>query len=415
MVLCALGFAIDLMEMALGGVLSAVFAAPPHRLTALPLGWLVSAVYVGAIAGAPLLGWIADRRGLARTLSATALWLAITSLLAVIGRTPEQLGAARLLSGLALGAFPPLMIAYLTQIAPPDRRGQMVMLVCALAYLAPPIMIFAVRGLGPAAPLGLEAWRWPFLTGAGLSVLVATGFAWAPEGAGWLTAKGHNERARRTLLRFEQSPRLLNARPERPAVSPPAPPAPPRIDAPATTPGRRFALVAGLYFLNPWATVGFPLLTGPILLARGFNLADTLLYVGLAAFGPSIGTVLGASVIDRLGRRSVMVACAGLMMAALALFQAAHSKLGLGAAVIGFGLFTALYMPTMTVFGAEQFPDASRSSATAGAWALNRLAASCAPMVLLPLLQAGRMAALMAIIAGALLAGMGLLMADRRR
>jgi MFS transporter, putative metabolite:H+ symporter len=62
--LCAVGFGIDLMEISVGNALSAVFSAPPYALSPRSLAWLLSSVYVGAVIGAPLLGWAADRNGL---------------------------------------------------------------------------------------------------------------------------------------------------------------------------------------------------------------------------------------------------------------------------------------------------------------------------------------------------------------
>jgi len=51
-VLCGLGLAVDMFEMVLGSVLSAVFSAPPHELAPKPLALLLSSVYLGAIVGA---------------------------------------------------------------------------------------------------------------------------------------------------------------------------------------------------------------------------------------------------------------------------------------------------------------------------------------------------------------------------
>ena len=61
MAICACGFTFDLLEVALGGGLSAVFSAAPHQLAATQLARLIAAVYVGAVIGAPLFGWLADQ------------------------------------------------------------------------------------------------------------------------------------------------------------------------------------------------------------------------------------------------------------------------------------------------------------------------------------------------------------------
>src|ERR1700735_5586382 len=76
----ALGFSFDLLEIALGSVLSAVFSAPPQRLESGELAWLLSSVYVGAVLGAPSLGWIGDRHGRKLALAVMLLWLAPLSI-----------------------------------------------------------------------------------------------------------------------------------------------------------------------------------------------------------------------------------------------------------------------------------------------------------------------------------------------
>src|SRR5271156_3966335 len=80
--LCAVAFGIDLMGVSITTALSAVFSAPPYALTTRALSWLLASVYVGAVIGAPVVGWIADRQGLQRTLAGTLLLLGVASLLA---------------------------------------------------------------------------------------------------------------------------------------------------------------------------------------------------------------------------------------------------------------------------------------------------------------------------------------------
>jgi MFS family permease len=41
-------------------------------------------------------------------------------------------------AGLALGAFPPLMIAYLTDLLPARQRGTLTVAVVGIGYLSPP-------------------------------------------------------------------------------------------------------------------------------------------------------------------------------------------------------------------------------------------------------------------------------------
>ncbi len=406
--ICALGLAIDLSELAMGGVLSAVFAAPPHNLSHGQLGWLVGSVYVGAIFGTPVMGIVADRMGPSRALSAATALLGATSLLAGFSRTPELLALVRLASGVALGAYLPLMVAYLTNIAPLGRQSSLVTLVCAVAGLAPPAVIWAVRALSFAKPMGLDGWQWAFVGGSIVATMTALGFLWLPEAPRWLASRGRPSEAHAVRRRFERSPELFRTQPAAPVE---------RKDRwlHAEPSFRwRFAVVSLLFFLTPWATVSFPLVTGPILITRGFDLSGALLYIALASCGPPIGTLLSALLIDRIDRRLALIAYNGGMLLLLGLFASSSVSLGLAVALVGYGLFTSLTIPTMMVYGAEQFPAAGRSKAVTLAWSFNRIGAAAAPLILLPLVQAGREPWVMAVIALTLICAIALMASQSR-
>jgi MFS transporter, putative metabolite:H+ symporter len=400
---CAVGFGMDLAEVSLGNALSAVFSAPPYRLASLPLAWVLSGVYAGAVIGSALLGWVAQRSGLKRTLQWALLWLAASSWLVAGAADPAWLGAFRLLSGLALGAYPPLMIAYLTEIAPRKDRGTLIFLACAVAYLVPPAAVFMIRWLTPIEPFGIEGWRWPFLFSGLFALAAGAAFALLPESPHWLRARGSVAAADSAIRAFERSGILRLSRAESKLEG--------RSRHRGTErrlPGRKlqhpFPFVSGIYFLHPWATIAFPLLTGPVLLARGMGLTNTLLYVGAAAVGPAVGTLCAGLFVDRLDRRAVLIGCAALMLAAVITFFAARSPVLLLSAVVAFGIGVALYSPAMTLYGAELFPTRSRASTTASAWALNRVASVLVPVLLLPVLHTHGPLALSFVVGAALVA-----------
>jgi putative MFS transporter len=386
--LCALGFSIDLMEISVSNALSAVFSTPPNALSSIALSWLLASVYLGAVIGAPLVGRIADRHGMQSVLVWTLLWLGLTSLLAASRPDPVWFGSFRLLSGVALGAYPPLMVAYLTAITPDRYRGLVLFWVCGLAYLAPPFAVFLIRWLTPIRPLGIDGWRWPFLLTGLTALVVAFAFRHLPESPRWLAAMGYNDRAKKSALAFEGArPFKLFGRPIlRMQTGHDA-----QVEENVSALGRgrwlsaSFPFVAALYFLHPWAMLAFPLLTGPILLSRGYNLNQTLLYVAVATFGPAVSAFSIGLFIDRTPRRASLIACCVLLLAALTLFFATTDSWLVMLAVILFAAGVAIYTPIMTLYGAEVIPITVRASATTVAWAGNRLAAMLVPLVILPL------------------------------
>ena len=388
MCVCAVGFGLDLLEMSINNALSAVFSAPPYALSPKVLSWLLASAYIGAVAGAPLAGRIADRKGLQRTLTFVFLWMGTMSLLAALRPNTVWFGFFRLLSGIALGACPPLLIAYLTGIAPRRSRGLLIFWVCGLAYLMPPIGVLLIRSLTPLHPWGIEGWRWPFLLAGAAAAFVGFVFIWLPESPGWLSVNGHAGRAHAVSERFRRSSVLgLPARwfEEKPVTAP-------LPDAASEKPTGRTAYrpvliyVICLSFLQPWISISFQLLTGPMLLKRGYNLNEVLFFVALATFGPTIGTLFSGFVVDRTDRRISLIVAGALMALALGVFFGFDQRPLVAAAVIAFAIGGAIYTPIMTMYTAELFPTTTRASAASFAWSANRVAAVAVPIVMLPLL-----------------------------
>ena len=379
---CAVGFGIDLLEVSISNALAAVFSAPPHALTSRMLSLLLASVYLGAVIGAPLIGRLADRRGLKRALTGMLLWMGLMSALAAARADPLWFSSFRFLSGIALGAYPPLMIAYLTAIAPPRYRGVLIFWVCGLAYLAPPLGVLLIRWLTPWQPLGIEGWRWPFLLAGTAAMLVGIAFSRLPESPRWLLETGRAALAHGVLATFERSRtlRALDGWFQRKSAAVEAVPQGGSTQAIA----RLFGFSVILYALHPWAASTFPLLTGPMLLKRGHDLNDALLYVAIATFGPAASTFVMGFWIDRAERRAASIGTCALMGFALCAFFGFDTRGILAAAVIGYAVGVAIYTPIMTVYGAEMFPIQLRASATGIAWAANRLSAVLVPIVMLP-------------------------------
>jgi putative MFS transporter len=404
--LCAVAFGIDLMGVSISTALSAVFSAPPHVLTTRSLSWLLASVYIGAVIGASLVGRIADRYGLQRTLAGILLLLGVASIFAAFRADPLWFGAFRLLSGVALGAYPPLMVAYLTETSPAAYRGLIIFWVCGLAYLAPPLGVFLIRWATPLSPLGIDGWRWPFVLAGVAALTVGVAMVYLPESVRWLLRMGRTDAAEHVCAAFERSrsltvPRWMGSR----AAASRA--------VPQIASQRRlgvFAFVLTLYALQPWALIAFPLLTGPMLLNRGHSLSETLLYVASATLGPVGATFFSGMFVDRVERRVALVLGCVLMLVATGVFFYGDQPALLAGSVIAFSIGVAITMPVMTLYGAELFPTSTRASATALAWAGNRLAAGLVPLVMFPLFRARGSVAVCVEVASALVFTIGLVL-----
>ena len=201
-ILCALGLTFDVIEAALGYALSAAFSSPPHQVAPYQLSLLLGSIFAGGAIGAPLLGWLADRRGRRLALSASLLVLTLTSLLAAASPDVAWLTFFRVLSGMALGAYPPLMVAYLTDVLPAARRGMLIMLVGAIGFLGAPAVVFLIRWLNALQPFGLEGWRGALIIGAAGAAATGAAFRLLPESPRWLLAAGRLDAAIEAYNRF---------------------------------------------------------------------------------------------------------------------------------------------------------------------------------------------------------------------
>lgn len=419
-VVCALGLLFDVVEAALSNALSAVFSSPPHQVTPAELSLLLASVFAGGAVGAPLLGLLADRHGRRTTLALSLFVLTVTSAFAATSRDVTSLTAFRVLSGLALGAYPPLMVAYLSDLLPPARRGMLILIAGAIGFLGAPAVIFLIRWLTPLQPFGIEAWRWALGFGAAGSAIVGVLFYCLPESPRWLAALRRHAAADAACRQLERSQALMRTADAEP-VAAPAPAS--EADSPSDTHSERFwsakqgrthrlraALLGLLYFLSPWATIGFPVLSGAVLVEKRFRVSDSLLYVGVGMFGPTIGVLAGALVIDRFERRATLALCGGVMALIGLAFASSASPALLMTTGLAFNLVGAIYVAGLSVYAAELFPTALRASVSSGAWAVNRVASAVVPLALLPLLKTSGALVMFAVIGTTLLVGAALVL-----
>jgi putative MFS transporter len=165
----------------------------------------------------------------------------------------------------------------------------------------------------------------------------------------------------------------------------------------------RAVLFCTLELLCPWATVGFPLLVGAVLIQQGFRTSDSLLYVGVAMFGPSMGVLLLSVLIDRVERWKALAFCAGLMAAIGLGFAASGSAAMIMTAGLAFQMLAAIYIVSMNVYTAEAFPTRVRAVVSSTAWSVNRVTSALVPLALLPLLRSSGALVMFSVIAAVLI------------
>lgn len=405
---CTLGLFTDVAEVALSNALAAIFLAPPHSMPRGDLSLLLASVFAGGAVGAPVFGLVGDRFGRRRALQGTLALMAVGSLAAAASSGLAQLTLARVVSGFAIGGFPPLAATYLADVMPPRRRGAMLMLCAGIGFLGASAVILLVQGLAPSPPLGIAPWRWALILGGGLAGVGAVLFARLPESPRWLASVGRAEAADRACRRFEDAAGLApqEGPAEAPAAEAAAGPVRAGLRALLAEPRqlRRTALFVALYGLSPWATVGFPLLSAVVMIGKGFRIDQSLVFAGLSMLGPPLGTLLTATVIDRLERRACLVVLAGAMVVLGTSFAVAEAFTTLVLVGLAFNTAAAIYGGVLAIYATELLSTALRASALTCAWATGRIAAALTPVVLLPILQGYGIHAMFAAITATLAA-----------
>ncbi len=384
--LCAVGFLFDVAEVAFGNVLATIFSAPPHPAAPAQLSILLAAPFAGGVVGAPIFGWIADRSGRRLAISSILACLGVFSIIGFFTQGIGALSLTRVLCGLCLGAYPPVMFAYLADVLPKESRGFIAFAVAAFGAIGAPCGIFFIRWLTPIHPYGIDAWRLALIVYGASAIFSAVAFLGVPESARWLTEV--SKRKSGTVSR--------NAA----ANSAGLPPDSARHATPLLT--FRRIVFALLSFLSPWATSTFPLLSGALLLQKGLHLPQALLYMGISFFGPPIGTLLSGFVVDLIPRKTFLQICLYAMLACGLAFVVSSNLVVVVASSFLFTTLTTLYLPATNIYFGEVHTTLERGRALSSLWAFNRIGAALAPLLLLPLMRASGPMTMFAVIAAAL-------------
>lgn len=137
------------------------------KLTPSMMGWVFSAGLVGLLPGSLAGGWLADRIGRKKVLVWAVLLFGVFSYATALAWDYPSLLAARVLTGLGMGAALPLLIALSSEAADPAMRSTAV----SLTYCGVPL------GGAMAAILGMmkfeAGWRIVFYVGGVAPILVA--------------------------------------------------------------------------------------------------------------------------------------------------------------------------------------------------------------------------------------------------
>jgi len=174
------------------------FIQPYFGLNEAGLGWTVSSLLFGCIAGVFVAGKAGDRYGRKKILMSAAILFFISSIGSASSHALFIFIVARILGGLAVGVASILSPMYIAEISPAKYRGRLVSL-NQLAIVIGILVAFFTNYL--LVDTGEDNWRWMLMVMTVPSLLLFFSLFLVPESPRWLVARKQNDTALKVLLK----------------------------------------------------------------------------------------------------------------------------------------------------------------------------------------------------------------------
>lgn len=361
-----------------------------YPMSSLEHGFMTATVPLGALAGAIIAGRLTGEWGRRRVLMAAAALFALGALGAAAAGAVWMLILARLVLGLAIGVAAVVAPLYIAESAPMTIRGALVSTYQLAITVG--ILLSYLTGLAISGP---GSWRTMFALGAIPGLVFLAGLLALPESPRWLVLRGRDAEAAAALRRlrgpsWDTGAEILAIR----AIAA-------RETASARqelfAPWMRPALIvgAGLFFLQQLSGINAVIYYAPTIFSHaglGSESTQVLATVGVGVVNVVV-TVLAMGLIDRVGRRSLLVAGFAGTAATLLLIAAGAALPGLlpawvmVAALLAYIASFAISLgPLPHLMMSEVFPlsvrGAGMSLASVSNWGFNFLVVLLFPALL---------------------------------
>jgi MFS family permease len=332
--------------------------ADVYSLSPAGKGAAVSAALWGTLAGALLIGRPGDRFGARNVLRVVGVLYLVSAIGCALSAGLATFVVFRFLAGLAIGSSSVLAPVYIAEMAPARRRGALVGLFqfnIVFGILVAYCSNFVVGRLLP----GPQSWRWKLAAAALPAIVFCVLLLRIPQSPRWLSAQGQ---------RVSGGARLSWAAHRRPIF-----------------------LAVALALFNQLSGINAILYyLGDIFSAAGFSSMSADLQSVAIGLTNLVATVLGMSIIDRVGRKTLLLigsAGTALALGGVAAVMISGREPGLLLwLLIGFIAFFALSQGAVIwVYMSEIFPTPVRargqSVGSATHWVMNALISAVFPVV----------------------------------
>jgi sugar porter (SP) family MFS transporter len=336
-------------------------------LTSIQEGWAVSVVLIGCMFGAGISGTISDRIGRKRFMLVSAVLFLVSAVGCALPRTIAEFVVFRFIGGLGIGSASILAPLYISEIAPARIRGALVsvnQMAIVTGILLAYFINWAFAGVGPSN------WRWMYAAGALPSVIFFILLLRVPESPRWLVKQGRESEALGVLSRVNTADLAaaeVSSIKEALAMEKGS-------LAELFRPGFRRALLIAvvLAILQQITGINAVLYYAPRIFERaGFSRMSAIGQSTIVGFVNMLFTIVAIVLVDRIGRKPLLLTAAGGMGVSLLLLGAAFKSqafsgpLILGLILLYIAFFAMAMGPIVWVVLAEIFPTRMRGSAMA--------------------------------------------------
>lgn len=348
--------------------LALVQLVPRWHIDAFWSGMIGASSLIGIFIGGPVFGYVTDRVG-RRVMYMVDLVVIIACSIAQFFVTDiAQLFWLRLLIGIAVGADYPIATALVTEFAPTRWRAKLVGGYNAMWFVGATVASFVGFGLLNVA----DGWRWMLLSAAVPALAIVVARAAIPESPRWLASKGRGEEALRILRNVLGPSATLDDLPERSQKTSI------RRVVQAGYLGRTVfvsvfwtATVVTLFAIYAFG----PQILSLLQLSKG---NESNLGYGLINVFFLVGNIAALAVIDRLGRRPVLIwgfAISGLGLLYLGINPAA-SVAAVAVAFAVYAVFNGGPSVLEWIYPNELFPTEIRATAVGIGTGVSRIGAA---------------------------------------
>lgn len=344
------------------------------------VGWANSCALIGCFVGSLAAGFLGDRFGRRRVLLVSAILFAVSSVLTGWSYGFSAFICWRIVGGMAIGLSSNISPLYISEISPASVRGRLVSLnqfAIVVGILLAQIANWRIARPVPdhlSADLFLHTWnvqygwRWMFCAVAVPAVLFTLMSFFIPESPRWLLAKNREADSYEVLARIGG---ITYARKETSNIKKVL-----QAEAGEKTswaelwkPGIRKVVLIGiaLAVLQQWTGINILFnYAAEVYRSAGYGENDILLNIVITGAINLIFTIFAMLIVDRLGRRPMMLfGCIGIgvchLLSGFAYRAGWHGSAVLVLTLGAIACYALTLAPVVWVLIAEIFPNRVRS------------------------------------------------------